>query len=66
MPYFMRFKEISTTNWDTFAELAFRFEISPEIVFNAMLFAVVMGFIGGFLPSVRASRLEIIAALRAR
>jgi len=62
--YFMRFVEVSTTNWDTFTELAFSFKISPDIVLNAFIFALVMGIIGGFLPAVRASRLRIINALR--
>jgi ABC-type antimicrobial peptide transport system permease subunit len=62
--YFMRFVEVSTTNWDTFAELAFSFEISIDIVINALIFALVMGVVGGFLPAVRASRLRIINALR--
>lgn len=63
---FLRFLEVSTTNWDTFAELAFSFKASPQIVVFAVVFAVVMGIVGGFLPAVRASRLRIIAALRAK
>ncbi len=62
----LRFFQISTTNWDTFAELAFSFEISPEIVINALIFALVMGFIGGFLPAARAARLRIVNALRSK
>jgi putative ABC transport system permease protein len=62
--YFLRFMEVSTTNWDTFAELAFGFEISWMIALYAMIFAIVMGVVGGFLPAVRASRLKIISALR--
>lgn len=58
--------EISTTNFDTFAEIAFSFRMSPPIIVSSMIFAVVMGIIGGFLPAVRASRLQIIQALRAR
>jgi len=64
--YFLRFVEVSTTNWDTFAELAFTFEISPEIIGGAFIFAISMGIIGGFLPAVHASRLRIINALRAK
>ena len=64
--YFLRFVEVSTTNWNTFAELAFSFEISPSIAAWAIVFAVTMGLIGGFLPAVRASRKRIINALRAR
>ncbi|UCE23320.1 MAG: ABC transporter permease [Candidatus Zixiibacteriota bacterium] len=63
---FLRFVEVSTTNWNTFAELAFSFEISTEIVIYAFIFAVVMGFVGGFLPAVRAARFRIVNALRAK
>jgi putative ABC transport system permease protein len=31
---------------------------------STLLFAVIMGIVGGFLPAVRASRLNILAALR--
>jgi putative ABC transport system permease protein len=58
--------EVSTTNWDTFAEIAFSFKMSPLIAGIALAFSVFMGIIGGFLPAVRASRLTIISALRAK
>jgi len=63
---FLRFYEVSTTNWDSFAELAFNFRISPDIIIAAVLFAVVMGIIGGFLPAVRAARMDILTALRSK
>lgn len=63
--YFLRFVRISTTNWDTFSELAFNFEISTTIVVYALLFAIAMGIVGGFLPAVRASRMKIVEAFRA-
>ncbi|HEX9653636.1 MAG TPA: ABC transporter permease [bacterium] len=55
---------VSTTNWATFSELAFGFDLSAEITGRALVFAIVMGLFGGFLPAVRASRLKIIEALR--
>jgi ABC-type antimicrobial peptide transport system permease subunit len=55
----------STTNFQSFAELSFSFELTAAIAVKAMLFAVAMGFVGGFLPAARAARLNIIAALRA-
>jgi putative ABC transport system permease protein len=58
--------QVSTTNWDTFAEIAFSFKLSPEIGMIALTFSVVMGIIGGFLPAVRASKLNIITALKAK
>jgi ABC-type antimicrobial peptide transport system permease subunit len=62
---FMQTLSISTTNFQTFAEVAFRFVLTPGIAAAAMLFALVMGFVGGFLPAARAARLRIVDALRA-
>lgn len=62
---FMQALSISTTNFQTFAEVAFRFVLTPGIVAAALLFALAMGFVGGFLPAVRAARLKIVDALRA-
>ncbi|MBK7143250.1 MAG: ABC transporter permease [bacterium] len=62
----LQFVEISTTNFDTFAELAFSFRMSPEIAINSLIFSIIMGIIGGFLPAVRASRLRIVQALKTR
>ncbi len=55
---------VSTTNFQTFAELAFRFHLSPAIVVEGMLFALFMGLAGGLLPAVRAARMNIGEALR--
>jgi len=62
---FMQAFSISTMNFQTFAELAFRFVMTPGIVVAALLFALMMGFVGGFLPAARAARLKIVDALRA-
>jgi ABC-type lipoprotein release transport system permease subunit len=56
---------ISTMNFQTFAELAFSFTLTPRIVVASLAFALLMGFVGGFLPAVRAARLKIVDALRA-
>ena len=61
----MQFVHISTLNWQSFSELAFSFSLTPRIVVMSLGFAVLMGFVGGFLPAVRASRLGIVDALRA-
>lgn len=62
---FLQFFNISTLNFGSFAELAFGFSLSPTIVIASLLFAILMGILGGFLPSVRAARLNIVNALRA-
>ena len=61
----MQFIHISTLNWQSFSELAFSFTLTPRIIVTSMLFAVLMGVVGGFLPAVRAARLSIVDALRA-
>lgn len=62
---FMQLFTISTMNWQSFSELAFSFTLTPGIVAQTLLFALAMGVIGGFLPAIRAARLNIIDALRA-
>lgn len=61
----MQLVQISTMNWQSFSELAFRFTLTPEIIGKSLVFAVAMGLLGGFLPAVRAARLKIVDALRA-
>jgi len=61
----LQFVNISTTNWTSFSEVVFGFNISPAIVVGSLLFAVVMGIIGGFAPAVRAARMKVVEALRA-
>jgi len=62
---FMQVITISTTNFQTFAELAFAFTLTPQIVLASLGFSIAMGFVGGFLPAARAARLSIVDALRA-
>ena len=56
---------ITTMNWQSFSQLAFGFDLTPRIAVSAIAFALGMGLLGGFLPSLRAARLEIVDALRA-
>ena len=61
----MQALSISTTNFQTFAEIAFSFTLTPRIVVVSLIFAMAMGFVGGFLPAARAARMKIVDALRA-
>jgi putative ABC transport system permease protein len=61
----LNFLTLSTVNWSSFAELTFKFSLTPGIVIKSLLFGVGMGLVGGFLPSVKAARLPILEALRA-
>jgi ABC-type antimicrobial peptide transport system permease subunit len=53
-----------TGQTQSFSELAFAFRITPEIMLTCMIFAAVMGVIGGLLPAFRGARLPITSALR--
>jgi ABC-type antimicrobial peptide transport system permease subunit len=61
----MQLITVSTLNWQSFSELAFSFTLSPRIIVSALVFAGIMGIVGGFFPAVRAARLNIVDALRA-
>jgi putative ABC transport system permease protein len=62
---FMQLITVSTMNWQTFSELAFGFSLTIKIVISSLGFALLMGMLGGFLPAVRAARMNIVDALRA-
>ena len=51
----MQAVDISTTNFQTFSEIAFQFRLTPAIAAQTLLFALAMGFVGGFIPAWRAA-----------
>ncbi len=60
----MQHASFSTINFQTFADLSFRFILTPKVAVESIAFALVMGLLGGFLPAIRAARLGIVDALR--
>ncbi|MDP1859954.1 MAG: ABC transporter permease [Gemmatimonadaceae bacterium] len=54
----------STTNWSSFSEIAFAFRVTPGLLASGVLFAVVMGVVGGYFPARKASRMPVVQALR--
>ena len=54
----------STMNFQTFSNLAFAFKITPELLVKGVIFALVMGVVGGLLPAIRAASLPVATALR--
>ena len=63
---FMQLITISTMNFQTFSELAFSFTLTWEIAWKALAFSLGMGLVGGLLPSVQASRMNIVDSLRSQ
>jgi len=60
----LQWVRVSTTNFQTFSELAFRFVFTPGVAGQALAFALVMGLFGGLLPALRAARMPLVEALR--
>ncbi|HXI02867.1 MAG TPA: ABC transporter permease [Candidatus Saccharimonadales bacterium] len=54
----------STTNFASFSEVAWKLSFTPAIALTGLLFAATMGFLGGLIPAVRASRIPIVDSLR--
>jgi putative ABC transport system permease protein len=54
-----------TINWQTFSHLAFAFRITPGLLVTGMVFALVMGLLGGLPPAIRAARANVAHTLRA-
>jgi len=52
-------------NWQTFSHLAFAFRVTPVLLLWGLLFALLMGIVGGVPPAIRAARRPVATALRA-
>jgi len=53
-----------TMNWQTFSHVAFAFRVTPDLLTLGVVFALLMGVVGGLPPAVRAVRRPIAFALR--
>jgi putative ABC transport system permease protein len=53
-----------TINWQTFSHLAFAFHVTPLLLAAGLVFALLMGLVGGVPPAIRAARQRIAVALR--
>lgn len=47
-----------------FTQVAFKFAVTPGLVFTGLVIALAIGFIGGLFPAIRAARMPVTAALR--
>ena len=57
--------QVSTMNFQTFSQVAFAFAVTPRLLVQGIVWAVVIGFLGGLLPALRAARMPVVDALRA-
>jgi len=56
--------QTSTMNWQSFSQVTFAFQVTPQLLVGGMIWATGIGMIGGFFPAIRAARLPIASALR--
>jgi putative ABC transport system permease protein len=56
--------QTSTMNFQTFSQVAFAFRVTPQLLGLGLVYALLMGLVGGLLPAIRAARLPIPTALR--
>lgn len=54
-----------TISFESFSETVFQFRITPGLAAKGLVFSVIVGVLGSLLPALRASRLPVIAALKA-
>ncbi len=54
----------ATLNFQSFSQVAFAFAVTPPLLMGGFIYALIMGFIGGAFPAIRAARLPVATALR--
>jgi putative ABC transport system permease protein len=54
----------ATMNWQSFSQVTFAFAVTPQLLVQGVIWATLIGLVGGLLPAIRAARLPIAAALR--
>ncbi|MFZ0828742.1 MAG: ABC transporter permease [Verrucomicrobiia bacterium] len=54
----------STMNFQSFSQIAFAFKVTPALLWRGIVWAALIGLIGGLFPAIRAARLPIASALR--
>lgn len=56
--------QASTLNFQSFSQITFAFTVTPTLMTLGVLYALLLGLLGGLLPGLRAARLPIPQGLR--
>jgi putative ABC transport system permease protein len=56
--------QASTLNWASFSQVTFAFTVTPGLLVTGLAYSLILGFVGGLLPALRAARLPVAAGLR--
>lgn len=62
--WFMFDKFTVSTLGANFSQVVFAFKVSPQLIGNGLLWALVIGLVGGLFPALAAARLPVTVALR--
>jgi putative ABC transport system permease protein len=61
---YLLFNGFEATTFNQFSIMAFQFAVSPRLLLLGVIYALLMGLLGGLLPAIRAIRMPIAAGLR--
>jgi putative ABC transport system permease protein len=56
--------QASTLNFTSFSQITFAFAVTPQLAVQALMYALILGLLGGLFPSIRAARQPIVRGLR--
>lgn len=56
--------QTSTLNWQSFSQVVFAFRVTPDLLVQGVIYAALIGIVGGLFPAIRAARLPVATALR--
>lgn len=54
----------ATINFQSFSQIAFAFQVDGRLLASGILYAMLIGLVGGLFPAIRAARLPVATALR--
>jgi putative ABC transport system permease protein len=54
----------STMNFNSFSQITYAFTVTPGLMIAGMVYGLILTFIAGVLPGIRAARMPITAGLR--
>jgi putative ABC transport system permease protein len=56
--------QASTLNFASFSQITFAFTVTPALAVQGLVYALILGLLGGLFPSIRAARQPIVWGLR--
>ncbi|HET7674896.1 MAG TPA: ABC transporter permease, partial [Gammaproteobacteria bacterium] len=61
---YMAFNGFQASTMNQFSQVVFEFAVTPALIGAGIIYALIMGFVGGLLPAIRAARLPVATAIR--